>query len=77
MNSSDVVIGKKQILRELKANNIAQIQIATDAETEYINSIVAEAQKASVKYVIHGTMNQIAQEYNIDVPCGAVGVLKR
>ncbi len=75
-NNVNVVIGKKQILRELKANNIAQIQIATDADTEYVNSIIAEAQKYKVKYFSHSTMNQIAQEYSIDVPCGAVGVLK-
>ena len=73
---SNVVIGKRQILRELKKNNIAEIIIATDAEAVYIASLIEVAKQSGVSYKLHGTMNEISARYNIDVPSGAVGVLK-
>ena len=74
---SSVVIGRRQILRELKKNNIAQIVIATDAEASYIASLIEVAKQAGVPYKLHGTMNEISANYHIDVPSGAVGILKR
>ncbi len=70
-----VVIGKRQILRELKNNNVAHIIIAADAETQYIHSLIDAAVQSGVKYAISGTMQEIAAQYGIEVPCGAVGVL--
>ena len=73
---SNVVIGKRQILRELKKNNVSEIVIATDAEAQYIASLIEVAKQADVPYKLHGTMNEISAQYHIDVPSGAVGVLK-
>ena len=72
----NVVIGKRQILRELKKNNIAEITIATDAETQYIASLIDVAKEHGVPYRLSGTMNEISAEHGIQVPSGAVGVLK-
>ena len=72
----NVVIGKRQILRELKKNNVAEITIATDAETQYISSLIDVAKEYGVPYKLSGTMNDISAEYGIQVPSGAVGVLK-
>ena len=72
----NVVIGRRQILRELKKNNIAEIQIASDAEQQYITSLIDVAQKNGVKYVIRSTMDEISATYGIEVPSGAIGVLK-
>ena len=72
---SRVVVGKKQILRELKNANITEIRIAEDVEAEYAESIKAEARRHNVGYVIRGTMRQLADEYGVDVPTGAVGTL--
>ena len=72
----NVVIGKRQILRELKKNNVAEITIATDAETQYISSLIDVAKEYGVPYKLNGTMNDISAEYGIQVPSGAVGVLK-
>ena len=71
-----VVIGRRQILREIKKNNIAEIIIAVDAEAQYIASLIEVAKLADVPYKLHGTMNEISAKYQIDVPSGAVGVLK-
>ena len=73
----NVVIGRRQILRELKKNNVAEITIATDAETQYISSLIEVAKEHSVPYKLSGTMNDISAEYGIEVPSGAVGVLKQ
>ncbi len=72
----NVVIGKRQILRELKKGNIAEIQIAVDAETEYITFLIDCAKAHGVSYRLHSTMDQIALQHGIEVPSGAVGVLK-
>ena len=72
----NVVIGRRQILRELKKDNIAEITIATDAETQYIASLIEVAKQHGVPYKLHGTMNDISAEYGIQVPSGAVGILK-
>ena len=72
----NVVIGKRQILRELKKNNVAEITIATDAETQYIASLIEVAKSHGVPYKIAGTMSDISADYGIQVPSGAVGVLK-
>ena len=73
---TNVVVGKRQILRELKKNNLREITIATDAEAQYIASLIAVAKQHGVSYKLCGTMNDIAAEYGIEVPSGAVGVLK-
>lgn len=72
----NVVIGRRQILRELKKDNVAEITIATDAETQYIASLIDVAKAHGVPYKLHGTMNEISREHGIAVPSGAVGVLK-
>ncbi len=72
-----VVVGKKQILRELKNHNIAEIRIAEDVDAEYADCIKAEARRADVPYAIRGTMRQLADEYGVDVPTGAVGTVRR
>ena len=76
-SNGSVVIGKRQILRELKKNNVAEIIIATDAESTYIASLIEVAKQAGVAYKLHGTMSEISANYHIDVPSGAVGILKR
>ena len=73
---SNVVIGRRQILRELKKNNVAEIIIATDAEASYIAGLIEAAKQAGVAYKLRGTMNEISAHYDIEVPSGAIGVLK-
>ena len=70
------MIGKRQILRELKKDNVAEITIAHDAETQYIASLIEVAKAHGVPYKIRGSMNEISAEHGIQVPSGAVGVLK-
>ncbi len=74
--TNNVVIGKRQILRELKRGNIREIYIAADAETQYITELIEVAKANDVNYRIGSSMVQIAAEYGVEVPSGAVGVLK-
>ena len=71
-----VVVGKKQILRALSENNVVSITVATDADGEYAEAIQHVAKLHNVKVERKGTMEQIAAEYGIDVPSGAVAQLK-
>ena len=72
----NVVIGKRQILREAKKDNIVEIKIAADAEQEYIHCLIELAKQYGIKYVICGSMAEFSQKYGIDVPTGAIGTLK-
>ena len=71
-----VVIGKRQISRGIKDGIISEIVIATDAEQEYIKSLIFLAKQNNIKYKIQGTMQDISSAYGIDVPSGSLGVLK-
>ena len=71
-----VVIGKRQISRGIKDGIISEIVIATDAEQEYIKSLIVLAKQNNIKYKIKGTMQDISSAYGIDVPSGSLGVLK-
>lgn len=72
----NVVIGKRQILREAKKNNIVEILIAADAEQDYIHSLMEIAKQHDIRYRIGGSMAEFSAEYGIDVPTGAIGLLK-
>lgn len=71
-----IVVGKKQILRLTKENELQRIQIATDVDKDYALSIAAMAKIHNVRVDFFGTMEEIAAQYGIDVPSGAVGFLK-
>lgn len=72
----NVVIGRRQILRELKCGNVEEIHIASDADRDYIASLIYEAKKYGAPYKIHGTCAEFSEHFGIDVPSGAVGKLK-
>lgn len=71
-----VVIGKRQICRGIKDGIIQEIVIASDAEQEYIKSLIVVAKQNNIKYTIQGKMQDISSKYGIDVPSGSVGLLK-
>ena len=70
------VIGKRQVLRELKNGTLAEVFIAADADMQYITELAAAAKRYGVGYRIGSTRARIAQEHGIDVPTGAIGVLR-
>lgn len=63
-------------MREAKKNNIVEIVIASDAEQEYIHSLMEIAKQYDVKYRICGSMAEFSAKYGIDVPSGSIGLLK-
>jgi len=75
-SAQKIVVGKRQIQRELKNGNVAEIIIASNAEHIYIASLINEAKKYGVKYSIKGSMNDIGVACGVEVPTGAVGILK-
>lgn len=75
-DKSKVVVGKKQILRSLTENNVKFIRIATDTDKDYAQTIANMARLHNVTVEYRGTMDEIAAEFGIDVPSGAVAQLK-
>lgn len=71
-----VVIGKRQICRGIKDGIVQEIVIASDAEQEYIKSLIVVAKQNKIKYSIKGTMQDISSTFGIDVPSGSLGILK-
>lgn len=78
MNSDidSFVVGKKQILRELRSGNVAEIRIAQDVDTDYMETLKTQARTFDAPYLIRGTMRELADEFGVDVPTGAVAKLK-
>ena len=75
-DNNKVVVGKKQILRSLSENNVKIVRIATDTDKEYAETIANVAKLHNVTVERRGTMSEIAAEFGIDVPSGAVAELK-
>ncbi len=73
--NNKVVVGKRQILRQIKENNIQQILIAANAEIQYITELITVAKANGIKYTIGSSMEELASAHDIDVPTGAVGIL--
>lgn len=73
----DVVVGQRQVVRELKQLNIAQIILASDADTAYKNNILGYARQYNVPVVSGVTSVELAERYGIEVKSAVVGVLKQ
>lgn len=71
-----IVIGKKQILRLARENKLKCIQLAVDADAEYVSSIVAAAKAHNIRVFGENTREELARKYGIEVPCGGIGFLK-
>ena len=70
------VVGLRQVLRELKNDNVESIILATDADKKYKNTILSSAKIANVPVTIGSTSEKIAQKYGIEVKSAVVGFLK-
>ena len=70
------VIGKKQVLREMKNGNLVEIIIADDADNDYIAILTEFARKHNVPFLVGSSMKELSSNFDIDVPCGVVGKLK-
>lgn len=64
-------------MREMKENNVQSILIASNAEQSYVDSLVQSAKAYNVPYEVGDSMEAISARFDIDVPSGAVGVLKK
>ena len=71
-----VVIGQRQVLRELKNDSLEKILLATDADANYSETILNAAKKAGVQVSVASTSQQIADEYGVKVKSAVVGFLK-
>ncbi len=75
-NASGRVVGIKQLLRGLEADEVACVYLAEDAETHVQEKVKAAAQKEMVRVVLVGSMAELGETCGIDVGAACAGVLK-
>lgn len=77
MNKDEIcyVVGLKQVVRELKNNNVSKIILAEDADDDYKSTIHAAVNNSGVELISTSTRNEIAERYGIEVPSAVVGTL--
>ena len=70
------VVGVRQVLRALKANEVDTVFLALDAAPYLRQQIDQAAREAGVRVQTVSTMEELAQLCRIDVPSAAAGVRK-
>lgn len=74
--NKDVVVGQRQVVRELKQLNVRKIILATDADVTYKKNILEYAATYNVPVESSATSIELAERYGIEVKSAVVGILK-
>lgn len=72
-----VVVGQRQVLRQLKQHNISKVLLASDADSRYKQTMLKEIQICNVEVDDSFTAQQLADKFGVDVPSAVVGILIR
>ena len=70
------VAGTKQVLRGLKAGELARVYVASDADTFIYQQVVRTAEDAGVPCVRVATMQELGMVCGLEVPTAAAGLLR-
>ena len=70
------VVGTKQVLRALKAGQLARTYVATDADTFIYQQVVRAAESAGVPCVRVASMKELGMVCGVAVPAAAAGLLR-
>jgi large subunit ribosomal protein L7A len=70
------VVGTKQVIRALKANELSKVYAATDADTFIYQQIVRAAEAAGIPCVRVPSMKELGMVCGVQVPAAAAGLLK-
>ena len=70
------VVGTKQVIRALKANELSRVYAATDADTFIYQQIVRAAEAAGIPCVRVPSMKELGMVCGVQVPAAAAGLLK-
>lgn len=70
------VVGTKQVLRALKAGDLARVYVANDADTFLFQRVVRAAEEAAVPVNRVATMKELGEACQVAVPTAAAGLLR-
>jgi len=72
--ANDVVIGKKQTMKALKAGQIRELIIAEDADRHILDELLLLAEEARVPIVKVDSMKKLGKACGIDVGAATVAI---
>jgi len=72
--ASDIVIGKKQTMKALKAGQIRELIIAEDADRHILDELLLLAEEARVPIVKVDSMKKLGKACGIDVGAATVAI---
>ncbi len=70
------VVGTKQVLRALKAGNVARVYICSEADTFIYQQVVRAAEEAGIPCIRTASMKELGMICGVDVPTAAAGLLR-
>lgn len=72
--ANDIVIGKKQTMKALKAGQIRELIIAEDADRHILDELLLIAEEARVPVVKVDSMKKLGKACGIDVGAATVAI---
>lgn len=76
LNSSQKVVGTKQVLRGIKAGSIVRVYVANDADTYLYTRVVEAAERAEIPVKRVATMKELGKVAGVDVAAAAAGICR-
>lgn len=76
-NYENMVIGKRQTVRQLALGNVSKIILACDADNGYKSAVYQAAHTYGVPVVEEGSRASIASKHNVEVSSAVVAMLKQ
>ncbi len=70
------VVGTRQVLRALKARELARVYVATDADTFIYQQVVRAAEEAGVPCVRVPSMRELGMACGVEVATAAAGLCR-
>ena len=75
-NSTEKVVGSKQVTRCLKAGKLLRVYVANNADTFLYQQITRAAEEAGVPCVRVASMEELGVACGVEVAAAAAGILK-
>lgn len=76
ITSSDIVVGKRQVVRGLSEACIRCVIVALDADEALKTEIISRAKACSVPVEIEGIKSDLGKIAGIEVNAAVIGILK-
>ncbi|MDL2237147.1 ribosomal L7Ae/L30e/S12e/Gadd45 family protein [Christensenellaceae bacterium OttesenSCG-928-K19] len=76
-NAQNKVVGLKQLLRELEADNVVCVFVADDAEVHLKEKISTAVPGGHVKIAAVESMDKLGETCGIEVGAACAGILKK